>query len=284
MTVKAMGLVILVTAAAAIACGGPHVGANGGGGPTPTAQTSPSGAQSPTPVSSPDGGMLEFILVPGGGGAAGFADLLASESPNLDRNLSDFPLDVCYTPVPSPSPVTASSLAVGSALTLSSSGTTPVVFRHYVNSETGLLEYSGGTNTGDVETVDTAYDVMLSGTAGVAAQTWSGALRVPKSPAPVVPAFDANVGLGIGDFTFTWTPNGSDAVEIDFYPATQGDGVHVWCLVRDDGSFTVPAAMTSKTGSNGSIIVFDIDGRQRVLQGRNVELFGVTYAQTTFSH
>ena len=199
------------------------------------------------------------------------------------RNLSDFPLDVCYTPVPSPTQVTATSLAIGPTLTLASTGTTPVVFQHYVNAKTGLLEYSGGTSSGDVETVDTVYDVMLSGTAGVAQQTWSGALRVPKSPLPTVPSFGANVGVGAGDFTMSWTPNGSDAVEIDFYPATPGDGVHVWCLVRDDGSFTVPAAISSQTGSSGTLIFFDVDGRTRPLQGRAVELFGVTYAITTYS-
>ncbi len=172
-------------------------------------------------------------------------------------------IDTTATPVETPMPV---GLDVGSEVVLDTGSASEAI--------TMTPAWSEGYYTGDVPNTaeGKTYSINLEGTSEVPATSWASALSMPglfelNNFSTGTLAIDADAGKDI-----SWDSTGADALLLTF----QGDTRNGRCVVKDDGSFKIPAQFAEDLGVSGYFSITAIKQSTQMLNGREVLLAGTS--------
>ena len=237
-----------LVAGGALGCSGGKSGGGGGGSITLTL----------------DGGVV--FLAANSSQRFASAEFYSSVSPAPTPFTLEFGTDTCELSTTSTSGnPTVTSRSVGSTVSFTSGATTIVATKDTSSGITyGVFEGIGAPLGAD-------YTVAVSGTAGIAAGT-IGTLHVPL--AAVLTGTPTLTPGSPSDIVFT--PNtGADYVTVQVSNA--GDTVSYSCNSKDDGSFTIPANVTSAVGATGQVSVQSIKFGKITFDGKEVVLVGLTF-------
>ncbi len=225
---------------------------------------------------------IEALNLGASGAAIGNADFYSEYTPAAGEDpfatLADLlPVDVCQPNAATGTGGTATftSLDAGPSIDLTSGAFTLTLDRDSTSPPD--ITYSGFRQATPV--FDADYDIAFAGGGDVTAQTWTGALRMPKAivltaPPVTTGSTGAIVTFG-GTGTVSWTPTGSDGVILSVSDSG-GNGPGITCFLADDGSFEIPVASLAVAPSNGDFVFASFAQREHSLNGRSVEIVGVS--------
>lgn len=159
---------------------------------------------------------------------------------------------------------------VGDTVTLSAGGDSIDLAKSDAN---GIISYAPSQGTVEATRVSPGsdYDVALSGSSDVDAQTWSGVLSMPDIPDVTSPDMSAPVSVSAGsELALEWTTAGTG----ELFVFIGGANASYTCRVDDDGSFAIPASVIDDIDDIGSISIGGSIIGSQDMAGRTVSLVG----------
>ena len=204
---------------------------------------------------------------------------VAGDELPMERVFSAVPLDECWLPPASGPDAAVTFLYVGEPLSVVTDGAQRNANAAEVD---GRLRYFAGGFGTDIPP-DSLWDVLIPGTAGVPAQSWTDALSLPAVPILTI-ATNETIDLSSGAaWEATWTAGAADQMLITFLDAF-GETRNPYCRATDDGSFTIPAELIALLDSDGGSVHFRaLDVSTQALLARDVLVVGGSWVSRPFS-
>lgn len=204
---------------------------------------------------------------------------VAGDELPMDRVFSAVSLDACWLPPESGPDAAVTFLNVGETISVLTEGAQRNANASLVD---GRLRYFAGGFGMDIPPAS-LWDVLLPGTSGVPAQSWTDALSLPAVPVLTIPT-SAAIDLSSGaTWEATWSPGGADQMLITFLDVF-GETRNAYCRAADDGSFTIPSELIATLSTDGGSVQFRaLDVSTQVLLGRDVLVIGGSWVSRQYS-